>query len=144
MEEQIKLEHLFRPIKIKTMELKNRIVMPPMGTLMASEDGSPSNRLMDYYEARARGGAASSPSRLPQSITCSPLIWGRSVFPLCMMTGPSQAGNGSRTAFMLPVPRSLFSSCTPAGRHPLWDQKGHPGGHHHYLVPVPTARTCHM
>ena len=57
MEEQIRLEHLFRPIKIKTMELKNRIVMPPMGTLMASEDGSPSDRLIDYYEARARGGA---------------------------------------------------------------------------------------
>ena len=45
MEEQIKLEHLFRPIKIKSMELKNRIVMSPMGTLMASEDGSPSDRL---------------------------------------------------------------------------------------------------
>jgi len=57
MEEQIKLEHLFRPIKIKSMELKNRIVMSPMGTLMASEDGSPSDRLTDYYEVRARGGA---------------------------------------------------------------------------------------
>lgn len=58
MEEQIKLEHLFSPIKIKTMELKNRIVMPPMGTLMANADGSPSDRLIDYYEARANGGAA--------------------------------------------------------------------------------------
>ena len=58
MEEKIKLEHLFSPIKIKTLELKNRIVMPPMGTLIANPDGSPSDRLIDYYEARAKGGAA--------------------------------------------------------------------------------------
>ena len=58
MEEQIKLEHLFSPIKIKTMELKNRIVMPPMGTFMANADGNASDRLIDYHEARAKGGAA--------------------------------------------------------------------------------------
>ena len=57
MEQLMKLEHLFKPINIKSMKLKNRIVMAPMGTLMANEDGSPSDRVTDYYEARARGGA---------------------------------------------------------------------------------------
>jgi 2,4-dienoyl-CoA reductase-like NADH-dependent reductase (Old Yellow Enzyme family) len=49
---------LFSPISIKTMELKNRIVMPPMGTMLAGPDGEPTDRLIDYYAARAEGGAA--------------------------------------------------------------------------------------
>ncbi len=47
---------LFEPLTIKSMTLKNRIAMAPMGTLMAAEDGTPSERLIDYYEVRARGG----------------------------------------------------------------------------------------
>ncbi|MEE8174031.1 MAG: FAD-dependent oxidoreductase [Dehalococcoidia bacterium] len=56
MEEQTRLEHLFSPIAIKGMELKNRIVMPPMGTLLANSDSTIGERQMDYYEARAEGG----------------------------------------------------------------------------------------
>ncbi len=51
-----KLKHLFSPITIKTMELKNRIVMPPMGTGFGELDGTPSQRSIDYYAARAQGG----------------------------------------------------------------------------------------
>ncbi len=54
--EQRKLKHLFTPIAIKTMKLKNRIVMPAMGTLFANLDSTISERQMDYYEARAKGG----------------------------------------------------------------------------------------
>ncbi len=57
MKDLVKLTHLFTPTRIKSMELKNRIAMAPMGTLMASEDGNPSERQVAYYEARARGGA---------------------------------------------------------------------------------------
>jgi len=38
------------------MQLKNRIVMPPMGTNYAEAGGAVSQRMLDYYEARARGG----------------------------------------------------------------------------------------
>ncbi|MFC1927248.1 FAD-dependent oxidoreductase [Chloroflexota bacterium] len=38
------------------MKLKNRIVMPPMGTNYAEAGGAVSQRMLDYYEARARGG----------------------------------------------------------------------------------------
>jgi 2,4-dienoyl-CoA reductase-like NADH-dependent reductase (Old Yellow Enzyme family) len=38
------------------MTLKNRIAMPPMGTNLASEDGQVTDRLLDYYEARAGVG----------------------------------------------------------------------------------------
>jgi 2,4-dienoyl-CoA reductase-like NADH-dependent reductase (Old Yellow Enzyme family)/thioredoxin reductase len=41
---------------IGTMRLKNRIVMPPMGTNYAEAGGAVSQRMIDYYEARARGG----------------------------------------------------------------------------------------
>ena len=51
-----KLKHLFSPITIKTMKLKNRIVMPAMGTLSANSDSTISERQVDYYEAQARGG----------------------------------------------------------------------------------------
>lgn len=46
---------LFEPIRIGSMELKNRIVLPPMGTGY-SEEGMIGPRVIDYYEARARGG----------------------------------------------------------------------------------------
>ncbi len=48
---------LFQPGTIGTLHLKNRIVMPPMGTVL-SDSGFVSSRLIDYYEARAKGGVA--------------------------------------------------------------------------------------
>ncbi len=47
---------LFESVGIGDMELRNRLVMPPMGTNFAAEDGSVTERLIDYYRERARGG----------------------------------------------------------------------------------------
>ncbi|PHV72221.1 NADH oxidase [Sporanaerobium hydrogeniformans] len=47
---------LFTPIKIRDMELKNRVIMPAMGTRMANEKSEITERLVAYHEARARGG----------------------------------------------------------------------------------------
>jgi len=47
---------LFSPVKIGTMEVKNRIVMAPMTTIWANDDGSISPKLKNYLEDRARGG----------------------------------------------------------------------------------------
>jgi len=47
---------LFEPGRIGNMELKNRLVMPPMGTNYALKDGSVTQRQIDYYEERAKGG----------------------------------------------------------------------------------------
>ena len=52
------MEELFSPIKIGSMELKNRIVMPPMTTVLGGADGEVTDRFIDFYAARARGGAA--------------------------------------------------------------------------------------
>ncbi|MBI4519923.1 MAG: FAD-dependent oxidoreductase [Gemmatimonadetes bacterium] len=50
-----RLERLFQPGTIGTLTIKNRLVMPPMGTGY-SEAGRVGRRMIAYYEARARGG----------------------------------------------------------------------------------------
>ena len=47
---------LFQPGRIGTLELKNRLVMPPMLMGYGSEDGFVTERAKAYYEARAKGG----------------------------------------------------------------------------------------
>jgi 2,4-dienoyl-CoA reductase-like NADH-dependent reductase (Old Yellow Enzyme family)/thioredoxin reductase len=51
-----RFETLFSPFQIGKLELKNRIVMPPMATHFAGEDGSVNERHIAYYVRRARGG----------------------------------------------------------------------------------------
>lgn len=49
-------DSLFKPIRIRNLELKNRIVMAPMATHFATKDGYVTERLKNYYVERARGG----------------------------------------------------------------------------------------
>ncbi|MHB1004902.1 MAG: oxidoreductase [Chloroflexota bacterium] len=48
--------NLFSPIKIGKLEVKNRIVMCPMGTRFPTAAGYLTEMVADYYLARARGG----------------------------------------------------------------------------------------
>lgn len=48
--------HLFSPLTINGMTIKNRMIMPPMGTNLASLNGEVTQEQIDYYELRARGG----------------------------------------------------------------------------------------
>jgi len=50
------LPHLFEPITVRGLTLKNRIVMPPMGTRYPTYGGAVTPKLIDYYVERARGG----------------------------------------------------------------------------------------
>ena len=47
---------LFSPFRIGKLELKNRIVMPPMATNFAGTDGKVNDRHIAYYVRRAQGG----------------------------------------------------------------------------------------
>ncbi|MET1134280.1 MAG: FAD-dependent oxidoreductase, partial [Aeromicrobium sp.] len=49
-------EHLLRPGRIGSMELRNRIVMSPMETMYGTPEGLPSDRTVAYFAARAAGG----------------------------------------------------------------------------------------
>jgi 2,4-dienoyl-CoA reductase-like NADH-dependent reductase (Old Yellow Enzyme family)/NADH dehydrogenase FAD-containing subunit len=50
--------NLLAPGAIGTLELRNRILMAPMGDSLANPDGTVSDAQLAYFEARARGGAA--------------------------------------------------------------------------------------
>ena len=47
---------LFSPGKIGSMELKNRVILPAMGSEMTVNGGEPSDKLIDYHVARVKGG----------------------------------------------------------------------------------------
>ncbi len=51
-----KYSNLFAPLTVKTMTLPNRVVMMPMGTNFAQENGGINEAHIHYYEQRARGG----------------------------------------------------------------------------------------
>lgn len=48
--------HLFSSVTINGMTLKNRAVMPPMGTGYGNPDSTVSDRLVAYLSQRAQGG----------------------------------------------------------------------------------------
>jgi 2,4-dienoyl-CoA reductase-like NADH-dependent reductase (Old Yellow Enzyme family)/thioredoxin reductase len=53
---RLSFRKLFEPGRIGEMELKNRMVMPAMGTNLATRDGYVNEQMKDYYEERAKGG----------------------------------------------------------------------------------------
>lgn len=52
----MKYPNLFSPVKIGSMVLKNRLSMPAMYTKYANADGSVNQRVIKYFEERARNG----------------------------------------------------------------------------------------
>jgi len=50
------LDKLFEPARIRKLDLKNRIVMPAMGTALADSSGGVTEAVVTYYAERARGG----------------------------------------------------------------------------------------
>jgi 2,4-dienoyl-CoA reductase-like NADH-dependent reductase (Old Yellow Enzyme family)/thioredoxin reductase len=53
----IKYPNILSSFKVKNMTIKNRIVMPPMGTNYASQNGEINSDHIKYYEQRAKGEA---------------------------------------------------------------------------------------
>ena len=47
---------LLSPMKIGTMTVRNRTVMTAAEMSLGRTDGCPTEKLMDYYEERAKGG----------------------------------------------------------------------------------------
>ena len=50
------LDALKSPIMIRNLKVRNRVVMPPMATRFASENGAVTKQLIDYHVERAKGG----------------------------------------------------------------------------------------
>lgn len=51
-------KHLFKPIKIRGVEFKNRIVLAPPSPNLASPDGLVTHQFVDWFRMFARGGAS--------------------------------------------------------------------------------------
>ncbi len=49
-------DKLFSPVKIKDMALKNRVILPSMGTKFAGKASYVTQTLIDYHVARTKGG----------------------------------------------------------------------------------------
>lgn len=50
------MTYLLQPLKVRSMTLTNRLVMPPMATAKAEADGTVSRAVLDYYDEKSRGG----------------------------------------------------------------------------------------
>ena len=50
--------HIFEPLTVKRTTFRNRVIMPPMGSNLASFTGEVTEEMKDYYGLRARGGTA--------------------------------------------------------------------------------------
>ena len=48
--------NIFTPLTVKTMTIKNRVVMPPMGSNFGGANGEITEEHIKYYEQRAKGG----------------------------------------------------------------------------------------
>ncbi len=51
------LKHLLEPIRIRNLEISNRLVMPPMGTALGNNDSTVSEANLAYMNRRAASGA---------------------------------------------------------------------------------------
>ena len=84
----VAFKHLFSPTKIGTMGLKNRIIMPPMGTSFTKTDGIANERFIAHHVAQAKGDSALNTTEINyvapggQGIECCPAIWGASLIPV--------------------------------------------------------------
>ena len=69
---------IFSPIRVNRMTIKNRVVMAPMGNLMMCEEyGRPSEKMIRYFVARAKGGVGLITSGLiPISDRIDPTVSG--------------------------------------------------------------------
>ena len=52
----MELTHIFEPITINGLTIKNRMVVSAMASCYCSEDGMPTEKFMAYHERKARGG----------------------------------------------------------------------------------------
>ncbi|MFO7791661.1 MAG: NADH:flavin oxidoreductase [Candidatus Saliniplasma sp.] len=49
------MPHLFTPLKVGSVKLRNRVVLPPMATEKSSSDGFPTEELYEHYDKQSKG-----------------------------------------------------------------------------------------
>lgn len=105
---QPRLKKLFEPVRIGTMEVRNRIVMPPMATNLATGDGYVTEKIKDYYQKRAEGGtgliiveATCVDMRIGKTVVCELGIDNDSFVPGLRELAQAIKSTGARAAIQL-------------------------------------------
>jgi 2,4-dienoyl-CoA reductase-like NADH-dependent reductase (Old Yellow Enzyme family) len=98
---------LLTPTPIGGLEIKNRIVMPPMTTRLADAEGFVTEEIVNYYMARVRGGVGlvtvemASPTRAGRHRRCELGIYDDRFLPgLTLLAAAIHAG-GAKAAIQL-------------------------------------------
>jgi len=123
-------KYLFSPIKIGPMEVRNRIVMPPMGTRYGVADGSVTDAHIGYYEARAKGGAGliivevTTPNSVRKYMGPTTLgLFDDSLIPGWSALAKAVHAHGAKLTTQLldpgPEGASIFSGVQPVGASPV-------------------------
>jgi len=88
VERNMKFKHLFQPIKIGNMEVKNRILMPGMGVNFGCDaEGHLQEQMIEFLAARAKGGtgmiimAGGAIDPTGMDVESQPKMWTDSVIP---------------------------------------------------------------
>ncbi len=107
---------MFTPLRLRGLELRNRVVVSPMD-MYSAVDGLPGDFHLVHLGARALGGAALT---MTEMVCVSPEGRITPVARACGTTNRPWAGGGSPTSSTPPppAPRSASSSDTPAARVP--------------------------
>jgi len=123
------LQKLFSPIRIGQMQIKNRVVMSPMTTNWAAGDGTIPQKLLDYYEARAKGGVgliiseSTTIDRLSPYQPCTVGLWDDSLIPSFQGLVKAIHAHGAKVAPQVihPGPESLsfIQGTQPVGPSPV-------------------------
>jgi 7beta-hydroxy-3-oxochol-24-oyl-CoA 4-desaturase len=123
-------KHLFTPIKIGVVEIKNRIVMPPMGSRSATPEGEATERHCDYYEARAKGGTglviveAATPNRERKYAPGALGLFDDSLIPGLERVASRIHAHGAKACIQIfdPGPGSgSMAGGKPSGPSMIWD-----------------------
>ncbi len=102
-----KYPHIFEPITVRRMTVKNRIVMTPMGTNYGEQNGEMSFLHINYYEQRAKAALVLSSLRM-QALTLRRVQTEQHSFVL-IWTTTSQDFSSSARVFTSMVHVSQYS-----------------------------------
>lgn len=101
------ISKMFTPMKIGSMEVKNRFVVPAMGTNLAEHNGEAGEALISYYTERAKGGfgliiaECSAVSYEGRSLVNECGLWDDSLIPSYRKLTDSVHGAGAKIAVQL-------------------------------------------
>jgi 2,4-dienoyl-CoA reductase-like NADH-dependent reductase (Old Yellow Enzyme family) len=129
--EKQKLQTITSPIKVGSIELKNRMWMAPMNETLSGVNGEMTEQCLSYFAARAKGGAAVvSLGAVMGTEMCSRYVWGRNL----ALFHPGHLQGMT----MLTERMHYFGSLVAAQMTIGFGRQGHSRDHHE-LVPSCTA-----